>query len=301
MTKKFLFNFLLATSALSAVTLTTTGCGSNDTPETSDSNETDVVDTTKQRENIKVVFNSVPAPMELGQLIQRSGSTYDASLLNDINNVSKYTTATSQGLNLGVYGADLSITSMFDQTQESIIYMKCVSSLTKGLGITTAFNNETMSRMDENKGQHDSLMSIITDSYYETDDYLKTNKRGNISALMIAGGWVEALYVATHLAAKTNNPELRMRIADMKNSLASLNGLMMLYKGQEGIDPIAKQLSELGEVYNKIATGTSGEVKNTDDKNKVTTLGGTNTELTPEQFKMISKKTEEIRNSIIKP
>jgi hypothetical protein len=301
MNKNSLVNFFLATVTVSALTLTTAGCGSSESQDGTDTNETVTLDTTKQRENVKVVFNSVPAPMELGDLIKRSGATYDASLLNDINNVSKYTTANAQGLNLGVYGADLSITSMFDQTQESIIYMKCVSALSKSLGIATAFNNETMSRMDANKGNHDSLMSIITDSYYETDDYLKSNQRGNISALMIAGGWVEALYVATRMAEKTNNDDLKMRVADMKNSLASLNGLLKLYKGQDGIDPVAQKLAELGQVYDQVNTGTGGDVKTTDDKNKMTTLGGTSSKLTPEQFKAISKKAEEIRNSLVKP
>jgi hypothetical protein len=92
-----------------------------------------------------------------------------------------------------------------------------------------------------------------------------------------------------------------MRVADMKNSLASLNGLLKLYKGQDGIDPVAQKLAELGQVYDQVNTGTGGDVKTTDDKNKMTTLGGTSSKLTPEQFKAISKKAEEIRNSLVKP
>lgn len=301
MSIKKIFGFISLILASGSFTFTSTGCGSSGNTEETDSVETEKVDTTKQRENVKVVFNSVPSPVELGQLIERSGATYDKDLLNDINNSSKYTTVTSQGLNLGVYGADLSITSMFDQTQESIIYMKCTSALSKALGITTAFNNETMSRMDANKGDHDSLMGIITDSYYETDDFLKANQRGNVSALMIAGGWIEALYVGSKMAEKTNNQEMMMRIAEMKGSLKNLCGLLSLYKGKEGIDPIASKLEELRKVYESISVGTGSEVKNTDEKNKISTLGGDKMVITKEQFKSISKKAEEIRNSIVKP
>ena len=287
---------------LSVVALISTGCGTSTTNDGNDNTDNKEVDTAAENKSVKNVFYSIPSPVELCQLMERAGATYDKDLLNDINNGSKYTTTVSQGLNLGVYGADLSITSLFDKTQESLFYMKCTSNMAKSLGITTAFNGPSMSRMDANKGNRDSLLSIITDSYYETDDYLKENQRANISALVIAGGWVEALYIGSQIGLRTNNDEVKTRIAEMKGSLNNLCGLLSLYKGEEGIDPIAKKLAELRTIYDQVTASAGQTNVTTDEKTKVTTIGGGNKMvLTKDQFAMIAKKAEEIRNSIIKP
>src|ERR1051325_4096673 len=269
MNSKKIISFLLAGSFLAFYSIVPTGCGNTARSENNDSADSEKVDTAGQRQNVKMVFTSVPPPVELGQLIQRSGATYDKDLMNDPTNVGKYTTAAKQGLNFGVYGADLSLTSMFDQTQDEMFFMQCTAKLSKALGVATAFNDETMKRLDANKGNHDSLMSIITDSYEETDDYLKENQRGSISALMITGGWVEALYVGTRMAEKTKNDELKTRLAEQKQSLQSLYKLLEMYKGEDGVDPVLTKLGELKTVYDGINLSSGGQVKSDDKENKL--------------------------------
>ena len=96
--------------------------------------ETEQADTTgmesggmkKMDEKAQNIFYSIPSPIELAQLIQRAGAKYNKNLLNSIDNVGKYESNSSKALNLGVYGADLSYTSVFDNnTMESIVYLKC--------------------------------------------------------------------------------------------------------------------------------------------------------------------------------
>src|ERR1051325_7883061 len=105
MNSKKIISFLLAGSFLAFYSIVPTGCGNTARSENNDSADSEKVDTAGQRQNVKMVFNSVPPPVELGQLIQRSGATYDKDLMNDPTNVGKYTTAAKQGLNFGVYGA----------------------------------------------------------------------------------------------------------------------------------------------------------------------------------------------------
>ena len=66
MTNKFIFRFLGVAALFAAFTFTVTSCGSSATTDGGDSTVTENVDTVKQRENVKVVFNSVPSPVELG-------------------------------------------------------------------------------------------------------------------------------------------------------------------------------------------------------------------------------------------
>src|SRR5688572_18240997 len=55
------------------------------------------------------VFNSIPARAEIVRLIGESKIEYDPSYLNNPDVASKYSLENSRALNLGVYGADLSV------------------------------------------------------------------------------------------------------------------------------------------------------------------------------------------------
>jgi len=155
------------------------------------------------------VFYTIPSPVELSSIIKKAGAQYDKSLLNDASKTSQYVTQTSMALNLGVYGADLSFSSIFEQTQETMNYFAAAKKIADALGITSAFAASTITRVHDNLNNRDSLIAIISDSYWETDAYLKENKRSSVSGLVISGGWIEALYISTKLATKTaNNKEI---------------------------------------------------------------------------------------------
>ncbi len=85
--------------------------------------------------------------------------------------------------------------------------------------------------MQSKMNDRDALLDIISETYWNVDAYLKENDRDNISALMIAGGWVEGLYIATQVASTNDSPELRQRIAEQKLSLNDLIGLRGFLRG----------------------------------------------------------------------
>lgn len=127
--KLTLFSLFLAGSLL------WTSCGSGSTK--SDENKAnaqdqvdDKVEKDKKRDNIKKIFYSIPSPIEMAQMIQDNGSTFSESYLNPLDNAKKYTTAKAQALNLGVYGADVSYASMFEQNQISMNYLNSIRNLT---------------------------------------------------------------------------------------------------------------------------------------------------------------------------
>lgn len=247
------------------------------------------------------VFYSIPSPIETTSLLKGAGARYNASYLNPIENVSKYSTAASRALNLGIYGSDLSFTSIFDQTQESMLYLQCTNKLATSLGINGAFDENTTSRIEANLENRDSLLTIISDSYWNADSYLKQNGQPGVSALIIAGGWIEGLYIATEIAANTKNADIVKRIGEQKLSLDNLVGLLDNYKSaNEGVNDMYGKFSELKKIYDAIPSQPSETTASTDQKSGVTTIGNSSSyTLTPEQLKAISDKAAEIRNRII--
>ena len=262
-------------------------------------------DTLGGDENLKVtkaqnVFYSIPSPIETSSLLQKAGASYNADFLNPIDNVSKYNSTASKALNLGVYGSDLSFTSIFDQTQESMLYLKCTNKLATGLGINGAFGESTISRIEQNMENRDSLLSIISDAFWSSDSYLKDNGRPNTSALIVAGGWIEGLYIATKVAATTKNEEVITRIGEQKLSLENLIGLLESCGKDEAIDPLLADMKDLKASFDKVDIKSSAAEVSTDANSKVTTIGGNSSvTVSKEQLAEITKKVETVRNKII--
>ena len=247
------------------------------------------------------VFYTIPSPLEMTLLIKKAGASFDKDIVNPAANSSKYVTNTSMALNLGVYGADLSYASIFDQTQETLRYFAVAKKLADGIGISSAFGKSTLSRIESNINNRDSLMSIISDSYWETDAYLKENKRSSTSALVITGGWVEGLYIATKLAVSTsNNKEIVSRIGEQKLSLNNLIAMLNSYD-DENIAEILNDLNELRGIYEKVELTYYREEPSINVETKVTTIHTTSKiSISETELSNISDKIASIRHNIIK-
>ncbi len=247
------------------------------------------------------IFYNIPSPMETAALLQKAGAVYNSKILNDVKKVDTYTTASSQALNLGIYGADLSYTSVFNHTQESMFYTSCSKKLADRLGVISAFNDSTLEVMEKNRGDRDALLDVISETYWNVDAYLKENGRDNISALMIAGGWVEGLYIATQVSLTNDSPELRQRIAEQKLSLGDLIALIDGYQVEDpALAGVKTDLRALEALYAEVGAGSGGNATLTQE-NGVAVLGGDAppSSLTDAQLTAIRDKAATIRNSYI--
>ncbi len=251
-------------------------------------------------ERTKSIFHNIPSPMETAGLLKKAGAEYDRNILNDVKNVDNYTAASKQALNLGIYGADLSYASVFNNTQESMLYTSCAQKLAKKLDVNNAFNEEVVGRLEKNRNNRDSLLSIISETYWHVDAYLKENQRDNISALMVAGGWMEGLYIATQVTKHHDTPELRQRIAEQRLPLVDLLELVKTYSPDDlAIESVLKDLEALQVIYADVQMPSGNSTVT--EENGVATIGGTapTASLTDAQLKMITEKVATIRASYI--
>ena len=250
---------------------------------------------------VKSIFYSVPSPIETASLIQRIGVPYDKEYLNDIKKLSSYSTTGSKALNLGVYGADLSFTSIYDQNQESMLYLKCTNTLANGLGISGAFDETTANRLEANKNNKDSLLGIISESFWTADAFLKENERPGTSSLIIVGGWIESVYIASRIQEASKNKEIETRIAEQKYTLSSLVKMTKRYaSADQTVADVYNDLVDLQNVYNTIEVSKE-KATASKDASGVTTIGGkASLKLTAEQLKSITEKVRAFRAKIIK-
>lgn len=295
---KNLSYWIFASATLCMIGLSSCGDAAKDDALTKANTTTDG-QTEEQVDRVKKIFYSIPSPVEMVTLIQDVGSRYDYSILNKVENRSKYSTAKSKAVNLGIYGADLSYTSVFNQNQESILYMSCAKQLADELGVSSAFSDATMARVEENLENRDSLLHIITETFYELDAYLKENDRSNISAQVITGGWLEGLYLASRMVEKYGKGnELSNRVIDQKYALQDLIALNKAYNKDGSLDEVLVDLQSLEAIYLEAESGGTVDTQVATD-GKVT-LGGTpDATMSDESLDKLIAKTIEIRQKYV--
>ncbi len=267
--------------------------GSCKNDKNSDNKDTVVINTDslnfdEKVEQAKEIFYSLPAPHEVATfLIQNDNTYFDIELLNSVQQAINYTTEASQAYNLGVYSADLSYASLFEQNQIVINYMATSKKLAEQLGILEAFDQETIKALEENVNNRDEVMRIISETFMDSDAYLQENERHEIGAMILIGGWIEGVYLAIKLSngdPRSNIP-LASSILEQQLSLELMVMFLKDFKGGEYLQNMKTDLVSLYDLYNSIETDVT-------DDGYLTAK--------PEDFKKLCDKIEEIRNKIVK-
>ncbi len=174
-------------------------CGGN--KETSE-DESAEFDAAKEslKENIEGVIVNIPSPAELPYLLQATGADFNMSLVNDKGSADKYlSTFDKAAMNLGIYAADIGYLSSYEQTQEALDYLQVAKQLADHLGVVDAVDQVVLERFESNIDEKDSLYKIINGAIENVDQYLKTEARNRVAALVTTGSFVEGLYVSTEL------------------------------------------------------------------------------------------------------
>ncbi len=145
-------------------------------------------------------------------------------------------------------------------------------------------------------------MNIISDSYMTTDEMLKESQRENASSLVIAGGFMEALYLGTQLAKESKNPQdIIQRIAEQKGTLDNIVGLLSTYEKDAGIATILGDVKQVKAIYDqvKVESKSASDTK-TNPTTMVTTIGGKITyTMSQDLVDKLTTKVGEIRSKII--
>ena len=245
---------------------------------------------------------SVPSPIQLASVIQKAQLPYNKELLNSVNKYQTYTTSFKQALNLGIYGANLGYINVFEQLPDAAAYFGAIRALSNQLGIMNSFSEETMKRIERNNGNKDSLLYIASMMYRESDQSLLNAERNEIGALIIAGGWVEGLYLLTHIQQpKDIKPEIKELIGQQKSALNNLIELLRPHYGtiSNDYDTFLENLSELAAIFDDVNIKYTFNSTKTDEDKKITYVDcSTETVIDLQHVETITRKIEKLRNDI---
>ncbi len=244
---------------------------------------------------------SIPSPIQTALLVKKSGYAYNKSILNPSDNYAKYDTKYKKALNLGLYGADLGYISLYDQTQDALLYLASIEKLATDVGVADMFNAGLVKRFQQNMGKQDSLLSMVSEAFTRSDAYFKDNKQNDISSLVLVGGWVESLYFAVQAStnAQANPKDVIRRIAEQKISLVNLVKMLQPYKDRPEYAKLIKDLTDLSSIFDDVTFAYNYIPPTVDVKNKMTSINSTSeVKMADDVRKQISDKIVALRNQI---
>ena len=283
------------------------GCRSSG--EKGDKKET-VTELTKDIEKVQQdieqagkIFNALPSPLESAMLIKSAGAPFDRKFLNPVGNSKLYTTSRSLALNLGIYTCDLSFASLYDQTQLIIDYLNAAKKMADGLGILDFIDEEALENLEENINNKEVIMEIISETFLNSNSYLADNDQSAVATIVLVGGWIEGLYIATQLVDmdEFNGNKLVSTIIDQKLSIDILLNLLDGSKGNPSVDEMIVQFQGLKTIFDKIKI-TATPIKTEVDKNTNVTIlkSQVSTDMSVEIFRELTNYVADIRGSYVK-
>ena len=152
------------------------------------------------KEQIEGLTYNIPPPSEIPYMLQATDAAFNPTLLNSRQKVDQYTTHNDKSaLNLGVYAADIGYLTSYDKTQEALDYLTACKTLSEDLGLIGTFDTELLQKFEANISNKDSLTRLIDRTMKESEKFLKDGSRNKLSSLVVAGSFIEGLYIATGL------------------------------------------------------------------------------------------------------
>lgn len=245
---------------------------------------------------------SVPSPIQASILVKDLNIPFYEDFLNSPDNYVKYLTSFKQSVNIGVYGANLGNLFIYDQLSESAYYFSVIKKLAEQVGVLNSLNQSLFDRIEDNSNNKDSLIFIMSDIFKDIDSYLLENNQEQIGVLIIAGGWIESLFLLTKIASVTNKPEVNLRIGEQKSPLNNIIDLLQPYynSGNPDIDYLIEKLVDLSIVFEDIEEVYTYSPPETDPQNKITVINSVTTyNISADDLNLISEKIENLRTWLI--
>lgn len=215
------------------------------------------------------LFN-VPSPVQTAFAIRKAGLKYQKDLTAPLEKGETITSKVAQSMALGMYGADLAYVTVHRDGARALATMQAIEKVGGKLGVTNAFDRTLIERFKTNMNNEDSLLRFSGVAFRAADQYLKNNQSEDVSALVLAGGWIESLYLTVSDPAALKDQALVNRIGEQKSALNGLVELVERSDKDKAAGDVLKHLKELQGHFSTITATYTFEKPVTDVASKTT-------------------------------
>jgi hypothetical protein len=256
-----------------------------------------------QRKEKNEIFYGILTPVEMCAIFNRLGVPYNNATLNPISNRNLYLSSSKASINTGIYGVDFGYLKVFGIGQEMIDYMVTIRDMSNKLGIPDNFLIEPIKRIQKDISEPDTIMVMMNDAYTKMENHLREGGRESSAGLMIMGGWVEAIFIATQLVYNPDKPdaEVVQKIAEQKYTLTTLLSFMKNYYDDPVVVYYTKKLKYLKNYFDSFDIYFKKGDLEIDTTKQVFRSSGSEMTVTVETLNKIRDYVKKLRTEMVTP
>ena len=255
------------------------------------------------RETKYETYYGLLTPVEICSIFNRLGVTYDNAALNPVSNSDSYMSIAKAAVNTGIYGVDFGYLKMFGLGQDVINYMVTIRRMSNRLGIPDYLMLNPLRQIESDIADPDTVTALMGKAFSNLEDHLMRNERESIAGLILMGGWVEAMFIATQLAYDHENPDpvVIQKIAEQKYTLKSLLSFMKNYYDDPVVVYYTKKLKFLNNYFDSFDIYFKPGDLEIDTLKKVLRSSGADMTITLPTLDMIKDYVAKLRTEMVTP
>lgn len=213
-------------------------------------------------EETKEMIASIPAPNSLVvmNLLSEAGAGYIFDITNKTEYIDNYLTVRQKALALGIYSADLSYVTIYNQQEESSAYINSFQQLIDDLEIPVV-DGQIIERFQNNINVKDTLIKLVNEAFTKSNQYLNSSDRVDIALYMLIGSWVETVYLLEKtIEFSVNKAPLVKIVLKNKQTLDKIIYLLDEKKNEEGFSELYDSLTNVRELFIKVGTNPTDQI-----------------------------------------
>jgi hypothetical protein len=179
-------------------------------------NQSQLADVEISREVLEEMMQSLPQPIEIAQIISSSKTDMNKDVLIPSDKADKYEDKYIQSLAFGAYGVDLGYINLNNKTLYVMEYLGSIRILADKLNVKQFFDFATLSELAKNRNSSDSLIRLSTGNFNKIDEFLREHNRGELSALILIGAWMEGMNMFCEIYKNTKSDDITKRLGEQK-------------------------------------------------------------------------------------
>ncbi len=249
------------------------------------------------------MIGNIASPIETAAVIKGLNIGFNKDLIADTKYADNFNTNFHKALGLGMYGCDLGYLNMYGKTSLVIDYISTIRNLADGIQVGQFFDFSTLKRLATNNENIDSLVLISQQSMTRIDNYLRENNRSNLSIVIVAGVWIEGLYITSMVSQESCHKRMREAVGEQKEIINLLMPLLNHYKKDPNMAKLIKDFDEIKVLYSEVKITSEVGEPTAVEENGVLTIKSNDIQtidLSDETLAKIIDKVKEIRVKLLK-
>jgi hypothetical protein len=249
------------------------------------------------------IFYGILTPVEICTIFNRLGITYNNATLNPLSNRDQYLSSSKASINTGVYGVDFGYLKVFGIGQQLIDYMVTIREMANKLGIPDSYLTDPIKRVQSDISDPDTILFLMNNAYIQMEFHLREGGRESSAGLMVMGGWVEAMFIATQLVFNPDkpDPEVVQKIAQQKYTLTTLLSFLKNYYDDPVVVYYSKKLKYLKNYFDSFDIYFKKGDLEIDTTKQVFRSTGSEMNVTVETLNKIRDYVSKLRTEMVTP